>query len=58
MPGISVDNYDTVLYFEDTGAPPGSTDYTTIVLIHGSIFHSGNYCFSLWRYAYSLSDIS
>ncbi|KAH9934000.1 uncharacterized protein BXZ73DRAFT_100838 [Epithele typhae] len=27
--------------FADTGAPPGSTDYTTLVLLHGFVWHSG-----------------
>ncbi|KAI0628897.1 hypothetical protein C8Q77DRAFT_1067320 [Trametes polyzona] len=27
--------------FEDSGAPEGSTDYTTVVIIHGFAWHSG-----------------
>ncbi|RDX41295.1 hypothetical protein OH76DRAFT_1412218 [Lentinus brumalis] len=27
----------------DSGAPPGSTDYTTLVVIHGLIWHGGNF---------------
>ncbi|KAH9933990.1 uncharacterized protein BXZ73DRAFT_77100 [Epithele typhae] len=27
----------------DTGAPPGSTDYTTLVLLHGFVWHSGTF---------------
>ena len=51
---IPVDERGTVLYYEDTGAPvppnsgpgdahpdPGDSDYLTVVLIHGSLFHSG-----------------
>ncbi|KAH9940405.1 uncharacterized protein BXZ73DRAFT_98841 [Epithele typhae] len=26
--------------FQDTGAPPGSSDYTTVVVIHGIVWHS------------------
>ncbi|RPD55330.1 hypothetical protein L226DRAFT_591598 [Lentinus tigrinus ALCF2SS1-7] len=29
--------------FLDSGAPPGSTDYTTLVIIHGWGFHGGNF---------------
>ena len=45
MPTAPVDNYGTVLYFEDSGPPPGSTDYVTLVLVHGTCFHSGSYKF-------------
>lgn len=41
MPTIPVDENGTVLYFEDTGPPPSVTLYTTIILIHGLIFHGG-----------------
>ena len=27
--------------FEDSGPPQGSTDYTTLVLLHGYAWHSG-----------------
>ncbi|KAI0713772.1 Alpha/Beta hydrolase protein [Earliella scabrosa] len=29
--------------FLDSGAPPGSSDYTTLVVIHGYGFHAGNF---------------
>ncbi|OJT12824.1 hypothetical protein TRAPUB_10659 [Trametes pubescens] len=41
MPTAPVDDKGTVLYYEDSGAPPGSTNYITVVLIHGTCFHSG-----------------
>ena len=41
MPTAPVDSDGSVLYYEDTGAPDGSKDYTTLVLIHGTCFHSG-----------------
>lgn len=41
MPIAPVDDKGTVLYYEDSGAPTGSTDYITVVLIHGTCFHSG-----------------
>ena len=41
MPTAPVDNTGTVLYYEDSGAPAGSTDYVTLVLIHGTCFHGG-----------------
>lgn len=31
----------TVLYYEDTGVPEESSDYLTIILIHGLSFHGG-----------------
>ncbi|KAI0700599.1 alpha/beta-hydrolase [Cytidiella melzeri] len=40
MPIIPVNEGGAVLYYEDSGAPPGSKDYHTIFLIHGFIFHS------------------
>ncbi|EIW51541.1 alpha/beta-hydrolase [Trametes versicolor FP-101664 SS1] len=43
MPTAPVDDNGTVLYFEDSGAPPGSTDYVTLVLVHGTCFHSAVY---------------
>lgn len=36
-----VDDKGTQLYYEDSGAPPGSETYTTLVLVHGLIFHGG-----------------
>lgn len=33
--------------FQDTGAPAGSTDYTTLVVIHGIVWHSGEHSLSL-----------
>ena len=44
MPFAPVDNNGTQFYYEDTGAPTGSSAYTTLVLIHGAVFHSG-----MWR---------
>lgn len=41
MPTIQVDDAGHVLYYEDTGPVAGSKVYTTIVLFHGLIFHSG-----------------
>ncbi|KAL1950823.1 hypothetical protein VTO73DRAFT_5947 [Trametes versicolor] len=43
MPIAPVDDNGTVLYYEDSGAPAGSTDYITVVLIHGTCFHSAVY---------------
>lgn len=41
MPTLPVDENGTVLYFEDTGPLQDQLNYTTIVLIHGLIVHSG-----------------
>ena len=29
--------------FLDSGAPPGSEDYTTVVIVHGWGFHAGTF---------------
>ncbi|KAI0337468.1 alpha/beta-hydrolase [Trametopsis cervina] len=39
MPTAPVDERGTVLAYEDSGAPAGSDNYTTIILVHGLIFH-------------------
>ncbi|KAH9830743.1 Alpha/Beta hydrolase protein [Rhodofomes roseus] len=38
MPLAIVDKFGSQCYYEDTSAPPGSSDYTTLVLIHGAGF--------------------
>ncbi|KAI0326884.1 alpha/beta-hydrolase [Cubamyces sp. BRFM 1775] len=43
MPTAPIDDKGSVLYFEDSGAPAGSADYVTLVLIHGTGFHSAVY---------------
>lgn len=43
MPVGLVDDMGTVLYYEDSGVPDGSATYVTIVLVHGTMFHSGTY---------------
>lgn len=39
MPTAPVDKEGTVLYYEDSGAPEGSSTYLTVVLVHGLLFH-------------------
>lgn len=41
MPTAPVNDAGAELYFEDTGPPTGVAQYTTLVLIHGTGFHSG-----------------
>ena len=41
MPTVPVDDSGSVLYYEDSGAPEGSTSYLTVVLVHGLLFHGG-----------------
>ena len=41
MPTTVVDDRGSVLYYEDSGVPGTSTDYITLVLIHGTCFHGG-----------------
>ncbi|KZT68313.1 hypothetical protein DAEQUDRAFT_728131 [Daedalea quercina L-15889] len=38
MPLAFVDQHGSQLYYEDTGVPLQSSDYTTLVLIHGACF--------------------
>lgn len=53
MPQARVDDAGNVLYYEDSGAPPtGAGVYTTIVVIHGFVFHSGA-SFTLTLVSYS-----
>lgn len=49
MPTLPIDDAGNVLYFEDSGPPPNASIYTTIVLIHGLIFHGGNTRFPVIR---------
>ncbi|CAL1712123.1 unnamed protein product [Somion occarium] len=39
MPTAQVNEEGAVLFYEDSGPPADSTTYTTVVLIHGLIFH-------------------
>ena len=41
MPTIPVNDEGAVLYYEDSGAPEGSANYTTIIILHGFLFHGG-----------------
>ncbi|KAI9057477.1 alpha/beta-hydrolase [Trametes sanguinea] len=43
MPTAPVDEKGTVLFYEDAGPPAGSSDYVTVVLIHGTCFHGAVY---------------
>lgn len=38
MPQAPVDNKGTEIFYTDSGPVPGSTDYTTLVIYHGSAF--------------------
>ena len=41
MPILPVNDAGAVVYYEDSGIHNGSSDYTTIVMIHGFMFTSG-----------------
>ncbi|KAL4247855.1 hypothetical protein ABKN59_007561 [Abortiporus biennis] len=41
MPLAPVNNNGVSLYYDDSGAPAGSTTYKTLVFIHGGIFNGG-----------------
>ncbi|KAI0075966.1 hypothetical protein K474DRAFT_1645816 [Panus rudis PR-1116 ss-1] len=43
MPLAQVDDHGIALYYEDSGAPTGSSNYTTLVLIHGALYNNGIY---------------
>ncbi|RPD77401.1 alpha/beta-hydrolase [Lentinus tigrinus ALCF2SS1-7] len=43
MPLAPVDDHGSVLYYEDTGPPPGCTVYKTLVLVHGAGFHGASF---------------
>ncbi|KAH9924415.1 uncharacterized protein B0H18DRAFT_1211859 [Fomitopsis serialis] len=38
MPRVTVDQHGSQYYYEDTGAPHQSSDYTTLILVHGAGF--------------------
>ncbi|KAI0092166.1 Alpha/Beta hydrolase protein [Irpex rosettiformis] len=40
MPSVTVNPLGIELYYEDSGAPAGSTSYSTVFLIHGYYCHS------------------
>ena len=41
MPAITIDDQGHRLYYEDTGVPPDVKGvYTTLMIIHGTSFHS------------------
>lgn len=40
MPLATIDDEGVTLYYEDSGVPPDSTDYTTVVLLHGYVVHA------------------
>ncbi|KAI0705152.1 hypothetical protein BC835DRAFT_1537220 [Cytidiella melzeri] len=41
MPLVPIDDDGNVLEYEDSGAPPGSTDYTTLFCFNNFLWHSG-----------------
>ena len=41
MPTVTINAEGVVLYYEDSGPPAGSSNYVTLVVIHGFIFHGG-----------------
>ncbi|KAF9807716.1 hypothetical protein IEO21_08099 [Rhodonia placenta] len=43
MPHAPIVDTGVQLYYEDSGAPAGSQAYVTLVLVHGSVFHTPIY---------------
>ncbi|KAI0079933.1 hypothetical protein K474DRAFT_1591012 [Panus rudis PR-1116 ss-1] len=41
MPLAPVDDKGIALYYEDCGPPNGATPYTTLVVLHGPMYHGG-----------------
>ena len=50
MPIATVNDEGAFLYYEDSGAPEGVADYTTIFMAHGLVFHSGALQCCLFRH--------
>ncbi|KAJ3553764.1 hypothetical protein NM688_g3445 [Phlebia brevispora] len=43
MPSAPVNSDGALMYYEDSGVPPGSEDYVTVVLIHGLVLHGATF---------------
>lgn len=43
MPYAPVNKDGAVMYYDDSGIPGDSTTYTTVILVHGLVFHGGSY---------------
>ncbi|KAL1950828.1 hypothetical protein VTO73DRAFT_5952 [Trametes versicolor] len=43
MPTAPLGDKGSVFYYKDSGAPSGSTNYTTLVLVPGTCFHIAIY---------------
>jgi hypothetical protein len=41
MPSAPINNQGAVLLYEDSGAPPGSTDYVTVFMLSAYLWHGG-----------------
>ena len=49
MPLAPIDDKGTKLWYEDSGRPWACPKYTTLVLIHGGVFHGGEECSELFE---------
>ena len=43
MPLAQIDNKGTSIDYDDSGVPHASSQYTTVVMVHGAIINSGVY---------------
>lgn len=43
MPTAQIDSNGTQIYYEDSGAPPSQTPYTTVVIINGGYINIGKF---------------
>lgn len=43
MPFAPVNEDGAVMYYDDSGIPDDSATYTTVILVHGLVFHGGSY---------------
>ncbi|KAK7458020.1 hypothetical protein VKT23_009928 [Stygiomarasmius scandens] len=51
-------NNNISLYFTDSGPPPSSTDYTTLVILHGTAFSGGKFLkFPIFIYYSEIDDL-
>jgi hypothetical protein len=47
MPTITIPDSVQIAY-DDSGPVPNSDDYTTLVILHGSLFHNCRPCFIIY----------
>jgi hypothetical protein len=41
MPTAKIESEGPTFFYEDSGVPHGITEYTTVIFLHGLMFHGG-----------------